>query len=351
MFVTGKYQCRAYDRFAEFFEERPADFIIRDSETNGFAFRIDQSARDFAGRRKNKGKSSRCCRLDLPVGGVVDLRIDTQVRQVTTNQCEVMVTFQAANLADPFDRFFVTDMTAERIRRVGWVGNDSSFPEYLDSPMNKPGLRVYRVYTEELAHGARILAWYHEAMRQFIEFIPVAAFVAVFFSTDDIYLATGVLMLGVCVQVGYEYGTTKSVGKQTQVIFWVVMIFGAATLVFQNDVFIKWKPTIVNWLFCLALLGSQFLMAENLLKKMLGKALELPELVWRNLAFGWSLGFFVAGALNIFVAYMFSTEFWVTYKLVGGISITLIYMIITVTYLYRGGYLNEIEEEPTSPAE
>lgn len=188
-------------------------------------------------------------------------------------------------------------------------------------------------------------------MRQFIEFIPVAAFVAVFFSTDDIYLATGVLMLGVCVQVGYEYGTTKSVGKQTQVIFWVVMIFGAATLVFQNDVFIKWKPTIVNWLFCLALLGSQFLMAENLLKKMLGKALELPELVWRNLAFGWSLGFFVAGALNIFVAYMFSTEFWVTYKLVGGISITLIYMIITVTYLYRGGYLNEIEEEPTSPAE
>ena len=63
-------------------------------------------------------------------------------------------------------------------------------------------------------------------MRQFIEFIPIAVFVAVYFTTRDIYLATAVLMGGVCVQVGLEYGMDKYVRKQTQVVFYVAMIFG-----------------------------------------------------------------------------------------------------------------------------
>ncbi len=188
-------------------------------------------------------------------------------------------------------------------------------------------------------------------MRQFIEFVPIAFFVAVYFTTKDIYLATAVLMAGVCVQVGYEYGADKEVSKRTQMIFWVVILAGAATLTFQDEIFIKWKPTIVNWLFTGALLGSQFLMRDNLLKKMLGEQLALPDHVWRNLNLGWSLGFFIAGALNIYVAYSFSTDVWVTYKLVGGICITLFYMIITMTYLIRGGYIQETEEETANSAE
>ena len=188
-------------------------------------------------------------------------------------------------------------------------------------------------------------------MRQFIEFIPIAAFVAVYFSTKDIYLATGILMAAVCVQVGFEYGTDREISKRTQMIFWVVMLAGAATLIFQNEIFIKWKPTIVNWMFCVALLISQFLMQDNLLKKMLGEALQLPDQAWRTLNYGWSLGFFIAGALNIFVAYFFSTDFWVTYKLVGGIAITLIYMTITIVYLYRSGHLEDLHEEPANSTE
>ena len=152
-------------------------------------------------------------------------------------------------------------------------------------------------------------------------------------------------MAAVCVQVSFEYLTDRVISKRTQMIFWVVMLAGIATLVFQNEIFIKWKPTIVNWMFCVALLISQFVMQDNLLKKMLGEALQLPDQSWRTLNYGWSLGFFIAGTLNIFVAYFFSTDIWVTYKLVGGIALTLVYMIITIVYLYRSGYLKNLDQE------
>lgn len=188
-------------------------------------------------------------------------------------------------------------------------------------------------------------------MRQFIEFIPIALFVAVYFYTDDIYIATALLMAGVCVQVGYEYAQDKAVSRRTQLVFWVVILAGGATITLQNELFIKWKPTIVNWLFCLVLLASQFVSKDNLLKTMLGEHLSLPDHVWRNLNYGWSFGFFFAGALNLVVAYSFSTDFWVTYKLVGGFGLTLTYMIITMAYLIKGGYVQDTEEESPETAE
>jgi intracellular septation protein len=188
-------------------------------------------------------------------------------------------------------------------------------------------------------------------MRQFVEFIPIGLFVAVYFYTKDIYIATALLMAGVCVQVGFEYSQDKAISKRTQIVFWVVIIAGAATLVFKDARFIMWKPTIVNWLFSVALISSQFLSQDNLLKKMLGEHLSLPHHVWRNLNVGWSIGFFIAGALNLFVAYSFSTDIWVTYKLVGGFGITLFYMIITMTYLVKGGYIREPKEESPKPVE
>ncbi len=183
-------------------------------------------------------------------------------------------------------------------------------------------------------------------MRQFIEFVPIALFVAVYFTTKDIYLATGILMGGVCIQVGFEYYQDKAVSKRTIMVFAVVILAGTATLVFQNEVFIKWKPTVVNWLFSVALIGGQLLSKDNLLKKMLGEHMALPDHVWRNLNYGWALGFFIAGALNLIVAYGFSTDIWVSYKLIGGFAITLFYMVITMVYLVKGGYVSDAEEEP-----
>ncbi len=178
-------------------------------------------------------------------------------------------------------------------------------------------------------------------MKQFIELIPVAAFTGVYFYSRDIYIATMVLMAGTCLLVVYEYGTNRKVEKQTQVVFWVAVVLGAATLFFRNEAFLFWKPTVVNWLFALVLLGSQIVSRENLLKKMLGGQLPLPDHVWRNLSLGWACGFFLAGALNLIVAFQFSLDFWVSYKLFGGFAITLTYMTVTMVYLVKGGYLDE----------
>ena len=185
-------------------------------------------------------------------------------------------------------------------------------------------------------------------MRQFIEFVPVAVFAVVYFMTRNIYIATAVLMAGVCVQVGIEYGMDRQVRKQTRMVFYIVVIFGGMTLAFQDELFIKWKPTIVNWVFCVSLLLSQYLSNDNLLQKLLGEHLRLPQHVWRKLAFGWSFGFFLAGALNLAVAYGFSTDFWVTYKLVGGIAITLSYLVITMIWLVKGGYIRQEDADDTA---
>ncbi|MFT4633366.1 MAG: intracellular septation protein [Candidatus Pseudothioglobus sp.] len=182
-------------------------------------------------------------------------------------------------------------------------------------------------------------------MKQFIEFVPVALFVAVFFYSRDIYLSTMVLMGGVAAQVAFEYLTTQRVEKKTQIIFWISMLFGGATLLFRNELFIQWKPTIVNWLFAATLLGSQLFGRENLLKKMLGAQMQLPAHVWQRLNLGWSLGFFIAGALNLVIAFNFTLDFWVSYKLIGGFAITLSYIILTVAYLAKGGYLQEPQPE------
>ncbi len=182
-------------------------------------------------------------------------------------------------------------------------------------------------------------------MKQFAEFLPIAIFAGVYFYTRDIFMSTAVLMVAMVFQIGYEYGTNKFVSRQTWFVFGSVVILGGMTLVFRDEVFIQWKPTLVNWAFCLALLGAEFIARINLLKKMLGAQIRLPDHVWRNLTFGWSLGFFIAGALNLIVAFNFSMDFWVSYKLIGGFALTLFYMIVTVTYLVKGGYLEEAQAQ------
>ena len=179
-------------------------------------------------------------------------------------------------------------------------------------------------------------------MNQLLDFLPVALFVAVFFATD-IFYATGALMAGVTVQVLVYLALKKPLSRELKITFWASVIFGGLTLVFRNETFILWKPTIVNWLLASVLIGSHFLAKKNALQHMLGGQMELHEDVWTRLNFGWATGFFFAGALNLVVAYNFSLEFWVSYKLVGGFALTFIYILATIGYLAAKGYLKDPE--------
>jgi len=186
---------------------------------------------------------------------------------------------------------------------------------------------------------------------QLLDFLPILVFVVTYF-TLGIYPATAALMIAVALQIVVFWLLKRRIGNELKLTFWVSMVFGGLTLWLRDETFIQWKPTVINWLLASVLLVGKFVAKKDLLKKVMGQQLELPEKAWIHLNVGWAIAFFTAGALNLFVAYNFSMDIWVSYKLFGGFGLTFCYIIITMIYLHRGGYLTELEpavaEEPKS---
>ncbi|MEJ2132686.1 MAG: septation protein IspZ [Gammaproteobacteria bacterium] len=177
-------------------------------------------------------------------------------------------------------------------------------------------------------------------MKQFGHFLPVVVFVAVFYLVD-IYYATAALMATITVQVALMKWLTGTVEQQLKITLWIALSLGGLTLLLHDQRFIQWKPTVVYWIFAAAFLGSQYVGERNLLKRVLGGQIQLPDRIWRNLNVGWAIGFLLAGALNIWVAYSFSITIWVNFKLIGGIGLTLFYVLLTSAYLVWSGHLKD----------
>ena len=113
----------------------------------------------------------------------------------------------------------------------------------------------------------------------------------------------------------------------------LVILLGGATVLFGNSEFIKWKPTIVNGLFAIAFLGSQFIGERNVIERMMGDKIELPFKVWRTLNLAWVAFFIFSGAVNLYVAFSFSEEIWVDFKLFGLLGMTVVFIILQGIYL------------------
>ena len=170
-------------------------------------------------------------------------------------------------------------------------------------------------------------------MKFLFDFFPVILFF-IAFQVADIYVATGVAIGATFVQVAW----LKIRGKRVEPILWaslaIIAIFGGATLLSRDDVFIKWKPTVLYWLFALVLAGAA-LAGRNLIRVMLSKQMQLPDPVWARLNLSW-IGFFVfMGALNLYVAYNFSTDNWVNFKLFGGMGLMLLFVLAQAVVLSR----------------
>jgi len=116
-------------------------------------------------------------------------------------------------------------------------------------------------------------------------------------------------------------------------------VFGGATLLLRDETFIKWKPTVLYWLFALVLSGSVLLFRKNLLRAMLKSQVVLPESVWTRLNWSWAAFFAAMGAANIYVAYSFPTDFWVNFKLFGGVGLMLLFVIAQAFFLSK--YIEE----------
>lgn len=160
---------------------------------------------------------------------------------------------------------------------------------------------------------------------------------------DAIYLATLTAILATILQVAFSAIVNKKVEKMHLITLALLVFFGGLTLFLKDPLFIKWKPTAINWLFAFAFLGSQFIGAKPLVQRMMSQAVELTEpLIWRTLNLAWVGFFFVSGLANILVAYNFSEETWVNFKLFGLLGLTFAFIIAQAVFLSK--YI--VQEEP-----
>ena len=106
-------------------------------------------------------------------------------------------------------------------------------------------------------------------------------------------------------------------------------------MLLKDEMFIKWKPTVVNWLFALVFLGSHYIGKKPLVQRVMEKNIQLPEVIWIRLNMSWVLFFAAMGMLNLYVVYNFDTETWVDFKLFGLMGFTLAFVVAQGFYLVR----------------
>jgi intracellular septation protein len=158
---------------------------------------------------------------------------------------------------------------------------------------------------------------------------------AVGITEAPVMLATVVVIIASLLQVAW----LKARGKKVDLMLWIslglVVVLGGLTVWLHSETFIKWKPTGLYWAMGLSFLISDFLFGKNLLKAMIGEQLQLPDGVWRRLGLAWAAFFGGMGVLNLWVAYNFSTDAWVNFKLFGGIGLMLLFTLAQGLYISR----------------
>jgi intracellular septation protein len=180
-------------------------------------------------------------------------------------------------------------------------------------------------------------------MKLLFDFFPILLFF-IAYKLVDIYAATLVAIAAAFLQVAYTWFKARKVENMHLISLVLIVVFGGATLFLKDETFIKWKPTVLNWLFGLAFLGSHWFGKKTLIERMLGGQLELPAAAWKRLSLSWVLFFFVIGGVNLFVAYRFDTDTWVNFKLFGMLGLTMGFVVLQSFLISR--YLPEPEPKP-----
>jgi intracellular septation protein len=151
----------------------------------------------------------------------------------------------------------------------------------------------------------------------------------------DIYVATAVAMAAAVIQILWIKLSRKPIETMHWVNLVVIVFFGGATLWLQNEAFIKWKPTVLYWLFGAVLLVSKYMMGRNLMQKLLGEKVSMPDSGWDKMNLSWALFFVTAGALNLFVAFsgLFTESQWVNFKVFGLMALLIVFVIAQSIWL------------------
>jgi intracellular septation protein len=178
-------------------------------------------------------------------------------------------------------------------------------------------------------------------MKFLFDLFPVILFFAAF-KLFDVYVATAVAIAATFLQIGW----LKLKGRKVQTMMWVslaiIVVFGGATLALHDETFIKWKPTVLYWLFAAIIAAADLLFRRNVIRAMLGEQVRMPDTAWARLNWSWAAFFAFMGAANLYVAYNFSTDAWVNFKLFGGMGLMLVFVLLQALFFAR--HIEEKEE-------
>ena len=184
-------------------------------------------------------------------------------------------------------------------------------------------------------------------MKFLFDFFPLVAFLIAFYIPEDreqgVYLGVQVMIVATLIQIIAYWLFTRKFEKMHVITLILTVVLGGATLLLKDVRFFKWKPTAVNWIFALVFIGSQFIGKKPIIRRMMDHAISVPDEIWTKLNLAWAGFFIFAGTINLYVAYNFSTEFWVNFKVYGLLGLTFIFAIRQAMYMSR--YIKDIKEE------
>lgn len=171
-------------------------------------------------------------------------------------------------------------------------------------------------------------------MKFLFDFFPILLFF-IGYKLFGIYNATAIAMLASLVQVVVHRLIHQRYEKMHLYSLAIIFVLGGATLFFHNPWFIKWKPTGIYWVTALIFMISPLFTDKPLIQKMMENNINLPTKIWYRLNYAWSVFFITMGGLNLYVAWYYSTDTWVNFKLFGGAGFTLLFVLLQAIYLTR----------------
>lgn len=171
-------------------------------------------------------------------------------------------------------------------------------------------------------------------MKFLFDYFPIICFF-VGYLLWGIYVATAITIAASILQNAAYWLKHRRFEKMHLITMAVIIVLGGLTLIFHNAMFIKWKPSIIYWIFGGVLLGSHYIGEMPLLKRMLYSKIKLPDFVWKKLNAAWAIFFIFLGFLNIYVAYHYDTQTWVYFKLFGTLGLTFLFVFIQALYMAR----------------
>ncbi|MES1982799.1 MAG: septation protein A [Pseudomonadota bacterium] len=182
-------------------------------------------------------------------------------------------------------------------------------------------------------------------MKILFDLFPVILFFIVF-KLFDIYAATATAIGATVAQIAWTKWRHGKVDNMLWVSFAIISVLGGATLLLHNENFIKWKPTILYWVFGSVLLFSNLIFNKNLIRALLHDKISLPARIWTQLNLSWCMFFYLMGAVNLYVAfylYAGDTDAWVNFKLFGATGIMIGFLLLQGIVLAK--YAEEDQEK------